>query len=288
MEAKVCLPARATLGEGALWDDQNQVLYWVDIMEGQLHVFVPTTSTDKTYTIGQPVGTVVPRDSGGVMLAVRDGFASFDLETEALRIVANPEGRPPDTRFNDGKCDPAGRFWAGTMTFSGKPCVGSLYRLDADLSVHQMLDGICISNGIVWWENTMYYIDTPKRTVTAFDYDPLTGSLGQSKVVIHTPEDAGWPDGMVLDTEGMLWIAHNGAGYVRRWNPQTAEVLMQIDVPASQVTACAFGGENLDKLYITTATEHMTPEQRNQEPLAGSLFVAEPGVTGLKAYRFGG
>ncbi len=288
MEAKVCLPARATLGEGALWDDRTNVLYWVDILEGQLHVFDPATSTDKTYTLGQPVGTVVPRESGGVMLAVRDGFASFDLEMQQLQMVVNPEGRSPDTRFNDGKCDPAGRFWAGTMTFSGKPCIGSLYRLDTDLSVHKMLDGMCIPNGIVWWENTMYHIDTPKRTVTAFDYDPLTGNIGQGRVVIHTPEEAGWPDGMTLDSEGMLWIAHNGAGYVRRWNPQTGDTLAQIDVPASQVTSCAFGGEALDKLYITTATEHMTPEQREKEPLAGSLFVAEPEATGLKTYQFGG
>lgn len=285
IEAKLCLSARANLGEGPLWDG---ILYWVDILEGTLHVFDPVANTDTAYAIGQPVGTVVPRASGGVMLAVRDGFAAFDLNTGKLEIVANPADRPPDTRFNDGKCDPAGRFWAGTMTFSGKPCIGSLYRLDADLTVHKMLDGICVSNGLGWWENTMYYIDSHQRAVTAFDYDPQTGQISHARTAIRTPEDAGWPDGLAIDVEGMLWIAHNGVGYVRRWNPHTAEVLAQIDLPASQVTACAFGGENLDKLYITTAAEHMTPEQREQEPMAGNLFVAEPGVKGIRAYRFKG
>lgn len=281
---------RATLGEGPMWDEREKALYWVDIMGEKLHRYDPATGTNETREVGQPVGTVVLREQGGLMLAVRDGFASFDWESGKLEIVANPAERAEGTRFNEGKCDPAGRFWAGDMQFNAEPCNGKLFALEQDLTTRTMIENLCITNGIVWTQDhqTMYHIDTVPHEVRAYDYDLETGAISNERVAFHVPNNMGGPDGMAIDAEGMLWIAHFNGACVRRWHPGTGEVLQQIDLPVSQITACAFGGENLDKLYITTATENFSEEQFAAEPLAGSLFVAEPGVQGTLSYRFAG
>jgi sugar lactone lactonase YvrE len=153
-----------------------------------------------------------------------------------------------------------------------------------------MIDHVTISNGLVWSldHSTMYYIDSPAQTVTAFDYDIETGDIGNGQVVIQVPPEMGFPDGMAIDTEGMLWIAHYNGWCVRRWHPDTGDVLETIKLPTSRITACAFGGKNLDTLFITSATENMSNEQLKKEPLAGALFMAKPGFQGLKAFRFRG
>lgn len=290
-DVELLVDVRAAVGEGPLWDEQKQVLYWVDIMQNSLYIYNPATQENKAFDIGQYVGTVVPRESGGLMLAVQNGFAAYDPDTQELTPIADPEAHLPENRFNDGKCDPAGRFWAGTMQIgpNRKPA-GSLYRLDTDLSVHKMVENVTVSNGLVWSldHSTMYYIDSPALTVTAYDYDIDTGDISKGRVIIQVSPEMGFPDGMALDTEGMLWIAHYNGGCVRRWHPNTGEVLDTIKLPVSRVTACAFGGENLDTLYITSATEHLTEEQLKKEPLAGALFMAKPGCQGLKAFRFKG
>jgi len=287
---EIAVQVQAQLGEGPMWDEREQVLYWVDIMGHKLHRYDPATQTDETRNVGQPVGTVVLRENGGLMLAVRDGFASFDWESGKLEIVANPADRSENTRFNEGKCDPAGRFWAGDMRFTGTPCDGKLFALEPDLTTRVMVENLCITNGIVWTQDnqTMYHIDTIPREVRAYDYDLETGAISNERVAIHVPEHMGGADGMALDAEGMLWIAHFNGSCVRRWHPSTGEVLDQIDLPASQVTACAFAGENLDTLYITTARENFSEEQAAAEPLAGSVFVADPGVRGVPTHRFAG
>ena len=202
----------------------------------------------------------------------------------------NPEADVPGNRFNDGKCDPAGRFWAGTMAYENPVNQGSLYRMDTDLSVHKMLDNIGISNGLVWSldHSTMYYIDTVAYTVRAFDYDIDTGDLKNERVAIHVPREMGGPDGMTIDSEGMLWVAHYGGSQVCRWNPETGEVLHTIKLPAKQITACAFGGKDLDTLFITSAAQQLSKEDLEQQPLAGGLFSIKPGYQGVKAYRFQG
>ncbi|HVO69982.1 MAG TPA: SMP-30/gluconolactonase/LRE family protein, partial [Aggregatilineaceae bacterium] len=155
---------------------------------------------------------------------------------------------------------------------------------------HTMLTGVSISNGIVWTADhkTMYYSDTTPGTVTAFDYDNVTGNISHSRVAIQVPQEMGLPDGMAIDSEGMLWIAHFGGGAVRRWNPDTSEVMETIEVPATDPTACAFGGENLDELYITTARTGLTEEQLHREPHSGGLFRVKPGSVGTLTYRFKG
>ncbi|MCA9977634.1 MAG: SMP-30/gluconolactonase/LRE family protein, partial [Anaerolineales bacterium] len=193
-------------------------------------------------------------------------------------------------RFNGGYCDGDGRFWAGTMALTMEDGAGALYRLDADLSVHTMLSGVTISNGMAWSQDqrTLYYIDTPTRTVTAFDFTAETGEIGNGRVALTIPATMGYPDGMTIDRDGKLWIAHYDGGCVRRWDPETGNVLATIPLPVSKVTACTFGGPNLDRLYITTASQEMSDEQKAAEPLAGSLFVAQTPYQGFVTSRFAG
>jgi sugar lactone lactonase YvrE len=289
-EAEVLLDANATLGEGALWHAQSQVLYWVDIMGNRVHVYDPATRKDRVIDVGQPVGTIVPRKSGGVMLALQHGFASLDLKSEKLEIVSDPESHLPGNRFNDGKCDPAGRFWAGTMSRSDTPAAGSLYRLDADLQVYKMEGNITCSNGIAWSldRRTMYYIDTMTMTVVAYDYNDASGAIANKRVVITCTSEHGLPDGMSIDAEGMLWIAHWDGSSVRRWDPKTGKLLRSIAIPAARATSCAFGGKNLDQLYITSARIGLDADALARQPHAGALFLANPGVRGVEAFEFAG
>ena len=289
--ADLALDARALLGEGPIWDARIQVLYWVDIMGYKVHVFNPATGQDRAIDVGQPVGTVVPRRSGGVMAALRDGFAALDIETGELTPIADPEAHLPGNRFNDGKCDPAGRFWAGTMRIAeDQKGAGSLYRLDPDLSVHKMWTNITVANGIAWSHDakTMYYIDTPTQRVVAFDYNVATGDIADPRPVIHTPNGPGGPDGMTIDAEGMLWVAYWGGWRVVRWDPATGEALAIIELPVERVTAPWFGGPNLDELYITSARIGLSDDALAQQPHAGGIFVARPGVRGLAAFEFAG
>jgi len=288
-EVQLLVDAHALVGEGPIWDEEKGVLYWVDIMSSIVYEYNPVTGENRGYNVGQHVGTVVPRAAGGLMLAVYDGFAAFDPATQQVTLIADPEADIPDNRFNDGKCDPAGRFWAGTMAYNEQLTQGSLYRLDPDFSVHKMLGDVGIANGIVWSldNTTMYYIDSAANTVRAFDYDLATGVISNGRVVIRT-DGMGLPDGMAIDAEGMLWVAHFGGSCVRRWNPHTGQVIGTIQLPASQITACAFGGPDLATLYITSAAIGLDEQALAREPHAGGLFVADPGVKGVPTFKFAG
>lgn len=289
-DAELLVDARAELGEGALWDPRKRVLYWVDITGEAVHVFDPASRRDATHAVGQKVGTVVCRGSGWLMLAVHHGFARFDLDTRRLEIVADPESATPTNRFNDGKCDPAGRFWAGTMDLDGKKGAGALYCMDPAGKVRRMLTGVSCSNGIVWSRDarTMYYIDTPTREISAFDYDNTTGEIARRRAAVRIPEALGLPDGMCIDAEDNLWVAMWGGSAVTRWNPATGAMVASYPLPASQVTSCAFGGEKLDELYVTTARITLSAEALKREPHAGGLFRLRPGATGVPAVEYAG
>jgi sugar lactone lactonase YvrE len=284
---ELVLDARAMLGEGSIWDPDQRVLYWVDILGQRLHRFDPVTRVDKAWDIGQFVSTVVPRESGGVLLAVYHGLAGFDLATGRLDFIADPEADLPDTRFNDGKCDPAGRFWAGTMSLTGASEAGSLYCLNAQHQVRKMVDKVTTSNGIVWSldQRTMYYIDTRRQQVDAFDYDVTSGNIDHRRVAVPIPADQGRPDGMTLDAEGMIWVAHWEGWRVTRWNPVTGQLLATIHLPVARVTSCAFGGVNLDDLYITTARPAADDPAQSH---AGGLYRVRPGVRGVPAVAYKG
>lgn len=286
--AELILDARSILGEGAIWDEKNQVLYWVDIDPGLVHIYDPATRKDRTLHVGQPVGTVVPRASGGLMLAVRNGFMSLDIETGRTALVAVPLGHNPENRFNDGKCDPAGRFWAGTMETPARK--GALFRLDRDLSVRQMVDGVGCSNGPAWSldKKAMYYTDSMTKKIDAFDYDLMTGAISNRRTVVSVAEEHGLPDGMTVDAEGKLWVAHWDGWCVCRWDPDRGKLLQKVRLPAARPTSCAFGGPSLDNLYITTATTELEAAALAKQPEAGGLFRFKPGVHGLPAFSFVG
>ncbi len=290
MQAELVLDAKATLGEGPIWDSREQCLYWVDIETGRLHIFTPGAGTDQGYDLGEMIGTVVPRRTGGVMLAMHHGFAAFDPRTETLTRWGDPESHVPRNRFNDGKCDPAGRFWAGTLNLDRQPEAASLYCLEPDGRVHTMLQGVTNSNGIAWSLDgtAMFYIDTPTLRVTRFDYDLRSGQIANPRTVITVPADEGKPDGMTIDAEGMLWIALWGGSCVGRWDPRTGECHARVEVAARQVTACAFGGSDLTDLYITTARTGLSEVELATQPFAGGLFRVRPGVAGVTAYEFEG
>jgi sugar lactone lactonase YvrE len=289
---ELVLDAKARLGEGAVWDARRQLLYWVDIEGHEVHVFDPAAVHDRSFSLGDSVGTVVPRAKGGVALTLGRAFALLDLETRRVSVLAEPEEEKVrlGNRFNDGKCDPRGRFWAGTMALSEAPAAGGLYRLDPDGSVRRMLEGVSISNGIVWNASAdrMFYIDTPTREVAVFDYDDATGQIQNRRVAARLPTRHGWPDGMTIDAEGMLWIAEWDGACVSRWDPAGGKLLRRIELPVSRVTSCAFGGPGLDELYVTTAWSRLDPAQRRAQTLAGGLFRLHAGVKGVPAFAFAG
>ena len=269
-------------GEGPIWHGDR--LLYVDIETYKIIAFTPSTGKEQIWDVGQRVGTVVPRASGGLLWAGDNGFFFLDEATGISTPIADPEPNLPDNRFNDGKCDPAGRLWAGTICLQKRPDA-SLYCLHTDLSVEKKFGPVTNSNGIIWncAANTMYYIDTPSKKVRAFDFDNATSAITNERVIWDTSADPSSPDGMTIDTEDRLWIAFCHGAKVVCFNPATQKEEMQIDFPCVETTACAFGGPDLRDLYITTGKK---PDL--DEPLAGRLFVCRPGAQGVPSSAFGG
>jgi sugar lactone lactonase YvrE len=287
--ADLVLHVDAQLGEGPVWDDATGTLIWVDIMGNAVHRFNPATGQDRAMDVGQPVGAAVARKDGkGLLLALRDGFGMLEEDSGQVELVAPVEADLSTNRMNDGKCDPLGRFWAGTMAFREDRGAGSLYRLDPDFTVHRMVTDVSVSNGLDWTSDgrQMYYIDSPTRGVDKFDFDMRSGSLGERRRLISVGPGEGVPDGMTLDAEGALWVAVHSSGSVRRYLPDgTLDRIVR--VPPSMVTSCAFGGPDFSDLYITTMRYGMSEEARLGQPLAGALFRCRPGACGRAANRFG-
>ncbi|WP_088342079.1 SMP-30/gluconolactonase/LRE family protein [Robiginitalea sediminis] len=287
---EILLPHRATLGEGPVWDVYHRSFLWVDIMGKALHEYIPHLGQHQVRDLPQMPGAAALLPNGDFLLALQNGLAFMDRQTGALEPLADPEAGKPNNRFNDGKCDPQGRFWAGTMSLDETPEAGSLYRLDTDRSLHHMVGGVSISNGLAWNEaaDTLYYIDTPLCAVTAFDYNPGTGEITNRREAFAIDPGEGYPDGMCIDREGMLWIAHWGGWQVARWNPHTGKKLAEIRLPAAHITSCCFGGETLSDLYITSARAGLSDSELMDQPEAGAVFVVRncaPG--GWAPDRFG-
>jgi sugar lactone lactonase YvrE len=279
--------AKVALGEGPSWDAANQLLYWVDILSQKLYIYDPRSNESRAIHTGQLIGAVVPRKEGGVVLAMQNGFYTLDLDTEQLTPIIDPEQDQPTNRFNDGKCDANGRFWAGTMNLNESEPTGSLYCMEEG-HVRKVLSDVTISNGIAWTKDnkTMYYIDTPTKQVVAFDFDLQHATLSNKRTVVTIPEGEGFPDGMNIDDEDMIWVAHWDGYQVSRWNPNTGEKLESIKVPAAKVTSCVFAGVDLDELYITTARTGLSEEELKSQPHAGGLFRIKTTVRGSKTYGF--
>ncbi|MNK04849.1 L-arabinolactonase [compost metagenome] len=284
MKARLVIDTQSTLGEGPIWSPIAQKLYWVDIDRCLLHWYDPAIQLHQSIVFDQKISTVVPGTDGALILAMKDGVYSYDTANSKLQlIVSNPENSTTGNRFNDGKCDPSGRLWLGTM---GNQHSAALYRIDADYNIQTMVSNISTSNGIVWSldQKSMYYIDSDTYKVIAYDFDNQTGQISNPQEVITIPTNMGMPDGSTLDSEGMIWIALWGGYAVTRWNPENGKLLATVAVPSKNVTACAFGGKNLDLLYITTAQTSDTDLSRY--PNSGGLFVVKPGTRGIEANFF--
>ncbi|WP_172252741.1 SMP-30/gluconolactonase/LRE family protein [Saccharibacillus deserti] len=278
---------RAVLGEGPNWMENKQTLMWIDIEGKQLRFYNPEDGSEEVYELPERAGAAVGHSDDRVVLASESGFAFYDLNTRQLNRIHDPEHRE-DNRFNDGKCDAAGRFWAGTMSLVGKEEQGAFYRMDGDLTVHRLFGNVSTSNGLGWSPDgtVLYYIDTGTRQVQAFGFDVEKGEIGSARSVVSFEHEEGWPDGMAVDADGDLWIAHYGGGRVSKWDPVAGIKLGEILLPVDNVTCCAFGGADYGDLYITTAADGLSDEQKAQQPLAGALFVCRPGPKGQPAHRF--
>jgi len=273
---------RCQWGESPIW--WQGALYLVDIAGCRVHRYDPADGSERSWDVGQRVGTVVPREGGGLVLAGDHGFFFLDEETGALTPIADPESDVPGNRFNDGKCSPDGRFFAGTLSLTRSPGTAKLYRLDPDLTVHTAFEPVTTSNGIVWSADggTVYYIDTPRREVLAFDY--AAGELSNPRQVIATSHIEASPDGMTTDANGHLWIAFCHGGCVSCFDPANGNELHRIALPCLETTACAFGGPDLADLFVTTGV-HKTAREEH----AGRLFVIRGlNVTGVPANAFRG
>jgi sugar lactone lactonase YvrE len=277
------------LGEGPVWDARRNVICWVDIINGEIHEYAPQQKKHTTIPVHQMIGSLAVCTNGNFITALQNGFAFIDRITGEVKMITDPENHLPNNRFNDGKCDPAGRFWAGTMSLSEEPNAGNVYMIENNSPHAKKIESVTISNGLAWSldHHTMYYIDTPTFEVLAYDYDQETGHISNKRIIMKIAEENGSPDGMTIDNEGMLWIAHWDGWQVIRWDPNNGERLHRIHLPAAKITSCTFGGENLNDLYITSAKVGLTNNDLEKQPLAGSLFVIHNcGHKGLPAFEF--
>lgn len=289
MNVELVLDAKAELGEGPIWDDRRQRLLFVDIMRGHIHDFDPASGQDRIVDVKRPVGAVALAERGDWIIAAVDGFHRVDPGTGRTELIASVEADIPDTRMNDGYVDARGRFWAGTMGVAGARERGSLYRLDPDGTVRRMLSRVSISNGIDWSPDghTLYFTDTVLGRIDRFDFDPASAAINNRRTFLEFPIDIGFPDGLVVDAEGYLWVALWEGGSVHRYAPDGTLVLV-LPVPASQTTKCAFGGPDLSDLYITSAWIGLDSGERSLQPMAGGLFRVRSAGRGRLPNRYAG
>ncbi len=281
------------LGEGPMWSGREQALYWVDILSRRLYRWDLSDAPLQSWDFGEEISALAERARHpGLIVALRRGFALFDPATGAApRYLHQPEPDQPGNRFNDGRCDAAGRFWAGSMDFACQDPTGALYRYDPDGTCTLHDEGFAVTNGPAWpggQEGGMFFNDTVQGRTYRYDFDAASGRLSNRTLWKRWSPEEGVPDGMTADAEGRLWIAHWGGSCVTCHDPATAQELARIDLPVSQVTHCAFGGPGLRTLFITSARVGLTPEQLQAQPLAGALFAAQLDVAGLPANLFGG
>ena len=288
-EIQVVTNHRCLLGEGPVWDANQNAIIWLDIISGQIHEYNVLSEQLRTIEVGQMIGCLAVTTAGNFIAGLKDGIGFVDRSSGNVKIIAAPEKHLQGNRFNDGKCDPAGRFWAGTMALTEQESAGSLYMLDHDRSIQKKKTGVTISNGLAWSvdRKTLYYVDTPTSKVTAFNFDISTGMINKERIVINIPKEEGSPDGMTIDNQGMLWIAHWDGWQISRWDPESGRKIGHVQLPVAKVTSCTFGGSNLTDLYITTAKVDLSEQELAMQPLAGSLFVIRDcGFKGLPAYEF--
>jgi sugar lactone lactonase YvrE len=296
MQWQVAVAAGAELGERPVWDHIRSCLLWVDIHAGRLHRYRPDEGNDVVLELvaggrAIAIGAAAPRRGGGYVLAAADGFRLADQDGQLEAGPFTPPGMTAGIRFNDGACDPAGRFWAGTVAYDRRPGAGALYRFGPGGAIVTMLDGITESNGLGWSPDgtAFYYIDSgePEPRVRVFGFDPFASELGSSRDLVVFPAGDVVPDGLAVDGAGCLWVALWGGSAVHRYSPE-GDLLAVFPVPVSRPTCPAFGGPDLTDLYLTTAWNGMTGAERAKQPLAGHLLRAHSGTQGQRAASFAG
>ncbi|MFI4855778.1 MAG: SMP-30/gluconolactonase/LRE family protein [Phycisphaerales bacterium JB065] len=270
---------RCTLGEGPIWVEG--ALVWVDVPAGRVHRRTPGGER-QSIDLGQSVGCVVEEESGGLIAGLREGIARFSFEKGIEQWLSRDLAGEPDRRCNDGAVGPGGRFWVGSMLDDQARGTGRLHLLLESGRLGVVREGLTIPNGLAWNEDgtVMYHIDSPRRVIEMLRFDAGAGCVHEVIGVIQTPEDLGYPDGMAIDAEGMLWVAHWGGGCVSRWDPGRREMVGLFAVPAEHVTSCCFGGDDRSVLFMTTAA--------GQSENGGAVFACEPGVRGARSYRLRG
>lgn len=270
------------LGEGPCWSSAEQALFWVDILAPAVHRWHPASGEHRRWPVPEHVGCLALRQDGGLVLALKSGFATLDPADGAVDVINPCEAHLPDNRFNDGRCDRAGRFWAGSLPYDESTPQGTLWRLEADHSAHPVLGGIMCPNSLCWSPDgrTMYFADTPTREIKAYDFDLEAGVPANPRRFARIDGTPGWPDGSTVDSEGFLWNAEWDGARVVRYAPDGA-IDRVVEVPARRPTCCAFGGPDLETLYITSAWDRMSEAERTDWPLSGNLFAFDPGVAGL-------
>ncbi len=275
---------RATLGEGPVWSERQNAVFWVDILGRQVMRLSLADGAVTRWDMPAPIGWLVERESKpGFIAGFASGFAELDLEPLAIRPIADPEPDLPTNRMNDAKADPKGRIWAGTMPFSCEGDVGAFYRLDPDLSWTCVDKPYCIPNGpaIAPDGTWLLHTDTARGTIYRYAIND-DGSLAPRTEFLRFEDDWGSPDGMTFDAEGHLWVGHWGTGQLSRFDPAGKRERF-LRLPASQITSCTFAGPDLSRMFVTSAADG-----RDDEPHAGALFEVDPGVRGLPTLRFGG
>jgi sugar lactone lactonase YvrE len=281
----------AIVGESPLWHPIQKRLYWVDIQGKKVHRFDPAIGRNESFDLPDLVTCLAFRNDGGLLLTLRKQIAFFDPNSQRMEILATVEAANPDHRFNDGRVDHQGRFWAGTM---GDPAwdqpVGTLYRFDPDQTLTPMRRQVVCSNGTSWSPDgrTMYHTESFRYAIFAYDFDPADGSISNRRVFAEVDRTLGaFPDGLCVDSEGHVWSNQVGIGRVVRYDP-AGHIERQILLPVPRAVGCTFGGNDLSTLYITSARETMTPEQIQKAPLSGSLFAVNADIKGRGAVPFAG
>jgi sugar lactone lactonase YvrE len=280
------------LGEVPIWCPKTKNIWWIDVRKPNVQRLDPASGDHQVYPLpGQTVGSWAFREGGGAVVGLNDGLHALDFESGQTEILVSLESEEefPGNRLNDAKCDRRGRYWVGTMHNTIREPRGSFYRIDTDLSFEKMFGDVVIPNSVCMSpdDTVLYFTDSWKKVIWAFDFDIDAGALSNRRVFADLTDRPGIPDGSTVDTDGCLWNAEFGGARVVRFTPG-GKIDRMVDVPTSQPTCCAFGGDRLDTLYITTATQRMTAEQLTKEPLAGALLAIEPGVRGLPEPGFGG
>lgn len=291
MDIICVVDAHAELGEGTIWDPAAEVLWWIDIWGRLIHRYTPATGRDETWEAPEYLGCIGLREAGGLVLTMASGFYFFDPATGRFDAIVDPEANMPKTRFNDGKPDRQGRFWSGSMfEVPGQPVefIASLYRMDTDLSVHRMIEGIGCCNGLAWSPDskTMYFSDSHKPVVRAYDFDAVTGSIENERVFIEF-DGKDIADGATVDAEGCYWVTIPFTGKVCRYDP-AGQLIETVHLPTDLPTCCEFGGKDLDILYVTTAVLKRPASQFAGQRHPGGLFALDAGVKGLTLPAFKG